>query len=157
MFMPTPEEATHFALSDLSELEKWAKEVSVKLPPAGALVSDKNYLESTAIHVIAMSQLEFALKSLKKINRQGDIPYFINRCEFFSQLEKDHLIYFYLTRHPLVHNGGYFDDEFSENVRKFIKQLKVDANPPRNSLSVISPDMMPIFINLIKKLIQNCK
>lgn len=139
-------------LSDLDTLEKMANEIVNKLPNTGSMVSDTVYLKLTAIPILIISHLEYLLKSIGVIEKQWQIKEIISNSKCIDRLEKDHLIYLFLVRHTLAHNGGHFDEKFRKKVNEEIKRLKIDI-PSNKSLSPIPPELFVKHINLIRKLI----
>lgn len=138
-------------LSDLESLKQMADKLNEKLPEAG-VIDNESYLSGVAIHILSVSQLEYFLKSVGKIKQQFEMLDVIETTQSLTRLEKDNLIYLVLTRHPLVHNGGYFDAQFNKEATNRIKQLKINI-PSKTSLSVIDPRQIKNYIGLVEKFI----
>ena len=88
-----------------------------------------------------------------KIRNQYEIKNIIEHSNILTRLEKDHLIYLFLTRHTLAHGGGHFDEKFFEDARRNIKELKLEIPTDSNYLTTIHPAELIRYINLIKKVI----
>jgi|GEM_PF-4221086 len=143
-------------LSDLETLKIWAKELEneTKKIPIGSMMPDKLYFQWSAINILILSQLEYLLKTFDKIKRQRDIKDIIQKSSVLNQLEKDYLIYLYLTRNTIVHNGGHFDITFFEEAKKHIKPLNLDKlKSGGNYLSPISPNLLGRYIDIVKQII----
>ena len=138
--------------SNLDTLNKWSENVIGKLPYAGSMISDELYLQSNAIQIGIISQLEYFLKSHNKITNQYEILNVIKNSSL-DDLEKDHLAFLFIVRHTLVHNGGHCDSKFFEDCKKHITKLKIE-NYKEGVLSSLSPDNLPLYIKWVKKLIE---
>src|SRR3989344_3773920 len=101
-------------IADLKQLGEWSKNIIDKLPPTGSMISDELYLQNNAIQIAIISQLEYFLKIKGKIKRQFEILDIIKNSPL-QQLEKDNLIYLFLIRHTLVHNGAHYNKKFIDD------------------------------------------
>ena len=139
--------------SDLETLKIWSKTLISKLPPAGSMVSDELYLQNNVIQIEIISQLEYFLKE-KGIIRSREQSKIINVINGSSlqDSEKEHLIYLFLVRHTLCHNGGHYDKKFIEMCAKNIKKLNCEGIK-EGLLSSLPPDDLPHYIDLTNKLI----
>ncbi len=149
-------EVYEWVLSDLKTLEKMARAVITKLPPTGSMLPDDLYLEMSAINILAISQLEYFLKYLGKIEYQYGIIKIIETTKTLTQKEKDHLIHLFLVRHTLVHNGGNYDEKFFKGITEHIKEIKVVIPANKSYLTTIDPTLIVAHIHIIEKLIEDC-
>ncbi len=140
--------------SDLETLKNWSKKLIDRLPPAGSMISDELYLQNNAIQIEIISQLEYFLKAKGKIGgrEQFKIIEIIKNSSSLQDLEKDHLILLFLVRHTICHNGGHYDKKFINDCARHIKNLKIE-NVKEGLLSSLPPDNLPLYINLVEKLI----
>lgn len=150
------EEAYEWVNSDLETLEKMARTLMTKLPPSGSMLPDDLYLEMSAISILPIAQLEYFLKYLEKIECQSDIPKVIEGNKTLTRKEKDHLLYLFLIRHTVVHNGGHYDEKFFNSAKKYIKETKISIPEGNSYLTPMTPESIVIAIRLIKKLIEDC-
>jgi len=141
-----------WVMTDLDILSKSAEEIIKKMPPTGASMPDGPYLQNVGLQVMIVSQLEYFLKIHGKIHEQRQIVDIIAKSSL-TQLEKDHLTYLFFARHTLVHNGGHVDQKFFSDIKKHTKELKLEEYQ-KDSLSSCSPERLPKYIHLIKKLIE---
>ena len=137
-------------IADLKQLGEWSKNIIDKLPPTGSMISDELYLQNNAIQIAIISQLEYFLKIKGKIKRQFEILDIIKNSPL-QQLEKDNLIYLFLIRHTLVHNGGHYNKKFIDDCGKHTA-LKME-NVSEGLLSSLHPKNLPLYIDLVEKLI----
>ena len=140
-------------LDDLDELKRLAERLSEGLKD-GCMISDDKYLMTEALNVLTISKLEYFLNSSKLINGQHEIKEIIKNSSVLNQLEKEHLIYLFLIRHTIAHQGGFFDTKFFDNLnRENFKQLKVNIPANGESLTPIGPSLIIMYIELIKKIV----
>ena len=141
-------------IGDLNEIKDMAEKLSNNFY-VGIIPTDK-YLQVEALNILPISKLEYFLKSSGIINQQFEIKDIIKKSTVLNPLEKEHLIYFFLIRHTIAHNGGYFDDIFFEKIQKEkFKTLKIELQNYKNSsLSPILPSDIAKYIDLIKNLIR---
>jgi len=139
--------------SDLETLKNWSKNLINKLPPAGSMIADELYLQNNAIQIEIISQLEYFLKAKKKIGSREQFKIIdIIKNSSLQDIEKDHLIFLFLVRHTICHNGGHYDKKFIDDCVNHINKLKIE-NVKEGLLSPLPPDNLPMYINLVKKLI----
>lgn len=142
--------------ADLETLKSWSGALIAKLPPVGSPLSDDLYLQSNAIQIGIVSQLEYFLQSQGKIKKQSELLNIIKNSRSLSGLQKDNLVFLVLVRHTLVHNGGYYDNKFIEDCKKHITKLKIEG-VKEGLLSTLPFDDLPLYIDLVSKLIEEIK
>lgn len=139
--------------SDLETLKIWSKTLISKLPSAGSMIPDDLYLQNNAIQLEIISQLEYFLKEKGKISNREQFKIIdVIKGSSLKDLEKDHLIFLFLVRHTLCHNGGHYDTKFLDDCAKHIKKLKIEGIK-EGLLSSLLPDNLPLYIDLTNKLI----
>lgn len=139
--------------TDLETLKNWSTKLIDKLPPAGSMIADEIYLQNNAIQIEIISQLEYFLKAKGKISSREQFKIIdVIKSSSLQDLEKDHLIFLFLVRHTICHNGGHYDKKFLNDCAKHIKKLKIE-DVEEGLLSSLPPGNLPLYINLTEKLI----
>ncbi|WP_407282873.1 hypothetical protein V7O61_02325 [Methanolobus sp. WCC1] len=149
-------ELSNKVIGDLNHLKWMTEDLSQGLHEC--LINSEKYLQLEALHILPLSKLEYFLRTRGLITRQSGIIKIIKNSTILNQLEKEHLIYFYYIRHTIVHRGGYFDEEFFNDIKKAdLKRLKIEfdfqSSQDDNSLSPIHPQDVVKYIELIIKLV----
>ncbi len=135
--------------SDLDTLKEWSENLAENQPPVGSSISDEAYLQGNAIQIGIISQLEYFLKSQKKIEKQHEIPGIIEQSSL-SKTEKENLKLLFLVRHTITHNGGHYDSKFMEECKKF---TNIEFEGVKEGLlSSLPIELLPTYIDLVKKL-----
>ncbi len=141
-----------WVLFDLLKIEEMLETVATKFPNVGsAIISDKLYLENEGLQQLVISKFEFLLNSLGKISKQREIKDVIKNSTILKQIEKDWLMYLFLSRHTVAHTGGHCDEIFLGRVKSDIKKLKVKMS--EGDLVLLHPYGVITCINIILKII----
>jgi len=145
------------AMDDLDILNDLSKKLVDKMPPDGSMVNDELYLQNASIQIFIISQLEYFLKKNNIIQEreQYKIPNIIKKSSL-RQIEKDHLIFLFLVRHTLIHNGGHCDSKFIKEIDSDMKELKLRGFK-EGLLSSVDPKLLSLHIELVKKLIDELR